>query len=114
MNAPTPAITAPNEVADTLDRARALIEKGWTQGVMARGKSGRAVSVRGNSAVCFCASGAIDRVATWDGYSVVAVALRAAIGGLNIPCWNDAPERTQAEVVQAFKEAAALARAGAL
>jgi hypothetical protein len=31
--------------------------------------------------------------------------LRAAIGNLSIPGWNDAPERTHAEVLAAFDRA---------
>ncbi len=99
-----------NEVADTLDKARALIEKGWIQG---------AYAFEG----CYCALGAIEAAAqafTWRDVPLVlaplelAVGRKAGIGNNEIAGWNDDPERTQAEVVQAFKEAAALARAGAL
>ncbi len=105
-----------NDVAETLDKARALIEKGWTQGASARGKSKRQVELNSPSAVCFCASGAINRAAPRFGgvYAAASEALKRAIGQRFIVAWNDAEGRTQAEVIQAFKEAAALARAGAL
>ncbi len=98
-----------NDVAETLDKARALIEAGWAQ---------HHYEING----CYCALGAIEAAAgrDWRQAAEVVAPLAAAIGrpagdgDREIGGWNDAPERTQAEVIQAFKEAAALARAGAL
>ncbi|UIJ43764.1 hypothetical protein LZK98_11745 [Sphingomonas cannabina] len=93
-------------VADVLERAADLIEPEgkWTQ------KNG---GVRG---VCWCASTAIG-AAHPDGIALDAQRFFANLispgGGLAIVriwCWNDAPERTQAEVVAKLREAAALAR----
>lgn len=97
-------------VADNLRRARALIESGWTQKEYARGKSGRGVNELGNAPVCFCALGAIRRVTRreWDN-TEEAKALRAAILGRDIIDWNDAPRRTQADVLAAFDKAIELA-----
>ncbi len=99
-----------NDVAETLDKARALIEKGWIQ---------QSYSFNGR----YCTLGAIEAAANVDCWREVPEVLApleavigrpAGVGKGHIAGWNDNPKRTQAEVVQAFKEAAALARAGAL
>jgi hypothetical protein len=104
-----------SDVANKLDEARALIERGWTQGDYV---------VSG----CFCASGAIGKITVGrydegDGdedeqdleFRNTISALGKAVDcefSYEIARWNDAPERTQAEVIDAFKRAAELARAG--
>ncbi len=106
-------------VSQVLSEAADLLEKpgAWTQGAYARGKSGRKVSTR-KTAVCFCAVGAIDAVigkptigieGHWEALRMVTF---AAIGTreANVAEWNDEPGRTQAEVVAAFRRAAALAK----
>jgi hypothetical protein len=102
-------------VSETLDKAADLIEPegAWTQFVFARDKDGKRVGARHESATCWCASGAIIRAGggpdTWSAVRAWA-ALLSVIGNLIIPNWNDAPERTQAEVVAKLREAAAIAR----
>jgi hypothetical protein len=98
-------------VATKLREARALIERGWTQEAFARGKSGRVVVPNGRAAVCFCAVGAIKRYDHWC-YDLVAKPLATAIGVKGVTGiydWNDAPERTQADVLAAFDRAIELA-----
>jgi len=107
-------------VSQVLSEAADLLEKpgAWTQGEYARGKSGRPVKRR-YAAVCFCALGAIDaahgetdignEVDVEAARFVTSVAVPERVG--NLALWNDAPERTQAEVVDAFRRAAALAKA---
>lgn len=105
------------EIADKLDEARALIEKGWTQAAYARGKSGRSAVPSSRAAVCFCAVGALA-AASRKKYPNSAIEgireLSLSVGGdgyeTAILEWNDAPERTQAEVIEAFRKAAELAR----
>ncbi len=108
-----------SDVADTLDKARALIEKGWTQDAEARNADGLDVADLDPSCddvepVCWCAGGAMFTVKGDLSYTTVAAVFNAATGAECVAEWNDAEGRTQAEVIQAFKEAAALARAGAL
>lgn len=104
-------------IADKLDEARALIEKGWTQRTYLSGPSGKE---------CFCSLGAIGVAVTGKALPMfgwcegpvapVVTAFGLAIGADNpgkVADWNDAPERIQAEVIDAFKRAAELARAGA-
>jgi hypothetical protein len=98
-------------VAGKLREARALIERGWCKEAYARGTSGRKVNSQGRSAVCFCAVGAINRVGKygWD-FSPERDLLKRVVGYDPID-WNDAPERTQAEVLAAFDKAIELAEA---
>lgn len=102
-------------VADVLDKAADLIEPegAWTQGAYARDALGKDVNpneefITVPDAACWCLHGSICHV----------------VGGKNmwpwlrnpVRCelpdteWNDAPERTQAEVVAKLREAATLAR----
>lgn len=95
-------------VADKLREARALIERGWTQEEFARSKTGRTVKTNSPQAVCWCAYGALIQV---DGESDAYPWLCKAIDpeGDMVTRWNDAPERTQAEVLEAFDKAIDLA-----
>lgn len=102
--------------ADILEKAADLIEPegAWTRFVFARDASGRRVSEQDPSATCWCAAGAITVTAgggffgegAWKARSALLEALGAGI----IPNWNDAPDRTQAEVVAKLREAAEKAR----
>jgi hypothetical protein len=102
--------------AEKLDEARVLIERGWTQGEYARGEKGSSVDYLKDKATCFCAAGAIGAVNKhWPTSSLPGMRyLSLAVGGdgdeADVLNWNDAPERTQAEVVEAFRKAAELAR----
>lgn len=99
-----------SEIAEKLDEARALIEKGWCQDSYAK---------RG----CVCSLGAINKVTSGNanlefrtGWTDMTAALAEAIGvfcNADIPLWNDDPKRTQAEVIEAFRKAADLARSEA-
>lgn len=112
------AVLKPSEV---LAKAADLIEPegAWTTRLFARDALGRSAGVFGPKAVCWCARGAMSKIA--DDYPLLArtqdffarflgepeaptVADHAAIA-----IWNDAPERTQAEVVAALRKASVLA-----
>jgi hypothetical protein len=92
------------------------VEGAWTQRVFARNAEGEETGLsecRG-PAVCWCALGAISKIAGNDDllveraeYALMRL-LRCEVDG--IANWNDAPERTQAEVVAKLREAAAIAR----
>lgn len=87
---------------DVLKKARELVARpgGWCQG-----------DVFGGDACC--ALGATSSVVSDDGddgpASDAEDILRKAIGTNRLADWNDAPGRTQAEVVAAFDKAIALA-----
>lgn len=100
-------------VADILDKAADLIEPegAWTQGWFARNAGGSDTGTNDEDAVCWCAFGAVERAcqSKWSKLSTATNLLGGLVGGM-ISDWNDAPERTQAEVVSKLREAAALAR----
>lgn len=109
---------AAKSVADILDAAADLIEPegAWTQGAFARHRSGNPIGPLESNAACWCASGAIQRADSrrrfspaWEDFNDYAVSL----GFLHMAAFNDAPERTQAEVVAALRAAAEKARAAA-
>lgn len=94
--------------ADTiagLRAARALIEKGWTQRTYARDANGNVVEETDGGAVAFCAAGACWAVSSREARD----ALRRQVGlETNTPDWpsisafNDAPDRTQQDVLALF------------
>lgn len=101
---------SPREV---LIKARALIERpeAWTKGAAARDDGGVPVSFDSERAVCFCGIGA-----TWKVQERKSMAIDESgenllhrVAGGRFGSWNDAPERTHAEVLEAFDRAIALA-----
>lgn len=104
-------------VAEVLDRAADLIEPvgAWTQHVFARNAAGKPTGLSAFSGppVCYCALGATSYAAGDNSAadSAADALLRDIVGG-DIDEWNDAPGRTQAEVVAALRSAAEAARAG--
>jgi hypothetical protein len=105
-------------VAEKLREARALVAKGWTQDADARNAAGEDLEevyheLGDTTPVCWCAGGAIHQVAGQSSYISVAKVFGSAIGVEFIPDWNDAPGRTQAEVLQAFDRAIELAESQA-
>jgi hypothetical protein len=98
-------------VSEILSAAADLLEPegAWAQGDLARNAEGDCVSTISDSAVCWCTVGAIYRVS--DYYCDEALGTLEHILSGGIANWNDAPERTQAEVVAKLREAAALSKA---
>ena len=101
------------KASEVLKKALAKIEQGWVQGVFARDKDGKPTDYASDEACVWCASGAIKAVNGGVFLDAAAVFLERVIprGYVDVPDWNDAPERTQAEVIEAFKKAIALAEA---
>jgi hypothetical protein len=99
--------------ADKLREARTLIERGWTQGVSARDCNGNPIDPAEPHAASFCTVGAISRAFDFDyDESCPAHDLMArVVDGAWVDKWNDAPGRTQAEVLAAFDKAIQLAEA---
>lgn len=95
---------------EVLLKAAELVERGWCQGHYALDDHGNPALVE-DDACYFCAEGAIIAAMRNDhgrDFMETVRALGRAIGVHNskiIP-WNDAPGRTQAEVVAALKAAA--------
>ena len=90
--------------------------KCWTQGIGARDINGNPVRSLSDAAARWCAMGAIDRCFP-IGTPFMAIEdtgvhdlLRSATGTHDLTNWNDDPERTHDEVMDAFDQAIALAR----
>ena len=103
----------PQLIAD-LERARALIDtpEKWNKtGSSATDASGNAVPACSDDARCFCVFGAIRRAVSEHTHREDACLSRLylSLGFTNGPerlfRWNDAPERTHAEVLAAFDRA---------
>jgi hypothetical protein len=97
---------------DILLKAAEIVEQGWTQGELARTVEDSPCGVSNPNACKFCMSGAINKAVgnEHDGNyrramnAANSVAFRRGYG--NIPEFNDARERTQAEVAATLREAA--------
>lgn len=102
------------EPLDILIGAREHIARGWTQGAMARDAEGLECGVREAVATCFCALGAIFAAAGSHNEPALPAAdrLRAELRD-DITRWNDAPGRTQAEVLAVFDRVIEKARGAA-
>ncbi|MGD9890972.1 MAG: hypothetical protein AB7R89_28275 [Dehalococcoidia bacterium] len=96
--------TATERIA-VLRRARELIATGWAQGWYARSINGRRARVSSPKATSFCILGAIslasDEVspAGYDLYIRTVTQVGGFVSDRDVAGWNDAPERTQADVL---------------
>lgn len=101
-------------VADVLDRAADLIEPegAWTQGALVRDRQGNALRVSDKGRSCYCMAGALVAAGgPWSAaWSFLDNILPEQRDSNRTAAFNDAPERTQAEVVEKLREAASLAR----
>jgi len=82
-------------------------EGAWTQGVMASDQDGLVCWALAPQARSWCLLGALHRCYndTDYGYAVDDIESILRLQGYDYPeAWNDAPERTQAEVVALLKE----------
>ena len=93
-----------------LDAAADLLApKGaWTQGTYAMDADGGGVSSTDETAVRWCAYGAITRIDQGDGHG--ARVLFLAWLGEDVVQWNDAKGQTQRKVVNGLRRAAKFAR----
>ena len=97
--------------ADILRDARALIDspENWTKDCEARTEDGYETWYGDGHAVCWGAFGALVKAGdNQPALTGAAEALHTVVGG-RIDEWNDAPERTNAEVLAAFDRAIDLA-----
>jgi len=113
---------AATTVADILTAAADLIAQpgAWTQlggdddgsgGECARDENGNPVSAVDSDAACWCLFGAIERVTNGHDVRIVrALEWLTAKRSDDLVGFNDAPERTQDEVVAALRAAADKAR----
>ena len=100
---------APQTVADVLNAAADLIEPegAWIQGYYALDANGDSVTARDIDAMCWCVLGAIRVAGHFDHDTTrPSLVFNRHIGAELMDKWNDAPERTQVEVVAALRAAA--------
>lgn len=101
-------------VADVLDRAAELVERGWTQDVLARDVLHNRVEPNDPQAVEWCLSGAMSLADPQYRYrGKCAAQLRWLLKirpEASLVEWQDSPYRRQGHVVAALRRAAALAR----
>jgi hypothetical protein len=101
---------AGNRTVETLTAARKRIEtpERWTKRSFARDAYGVSESMTSHKAVCWCAEGSmIIESVTDKGW----ILFKDAADCSHIPDFNDADERTHAEVIAAFDAAIEKARA---
>lgn len=97
--------------ASILTFARKRVAKGWTQGVLARDETGKEVRPSSPKAVCWCMSGALNAVKPYSkGEPATRNAVSNILNSITRPAngyvsWNDAPQRTQEEVLHIFDRA---------
>ncbi len=92
-------LKAARETLSTPDR--------WTKKMYAKDATGKSVSYCDPRATCFCVNGALMKAEscfTSPGYLPASEALRVIVGP-SIPSWNDAPETTHADVLDALDRA---------
>ncbi len=91
------------KIVQVLVKSRVLLKKGWTQEWFARDADGVNCDENSKQATCWCITGALCRV---DGGGVVfqriTEELERSAKVPNIVMWNDAPGRTQDEVLKLF------------
>ena len=99
-------MTRPQTVRSVLLAAARRVAMGWTQRAGARNAAGRKVSDQNVHAVRWCLVGAIWREGGNIFTTREAISTCEAHLGRGAVAWNDAPERTQSQVVAALRAAA--------
>lgn len=96
---------------ELLKAARAKIEQGWCQGTMAKEQRGRMRGPKESYSCSWCVLGALAAASTLEELNPYRTArtLMEAVVAPSLSAWNDAPGRTQAEVLAAFDKAIELA-----
>jgi hypothetical protein len=104
-----------------------IVPEHWTKGHTARDANGEAVRLNSGEDVCWCLTGALNKVCYErnpqdDGiilreyetvYTKIAKAIpddvetRRLFGYPHVPDWNDVPERTHAEIIEVLDRALA-------
>jgi hypothetical protein len=105
-------------VLEVLEGALEILRdpKRWTKREYSRDINDRDCSPHSSRAKCFCAIGAIMRVSgsrpelstLWALHIEATNVLRRVTRQYDIGVWNDAPERTHAEIIQGFEKAIAV------
>jgi hypothetical protein len=88
---------------DRLIAARAILAQGWTQREYALSSDGTPCGLRSAEATQFCIVGALERIIPYGESITHARALLCNhLEVESLVGWNDAPDRTQADVLALF------------
>lgn len=79
------------------------IRRGWTTGTYARDAAGKRCDMHSPRASCWCASAAIILCIPVDNDALRSFTDSVLSMGFTIAQWNDAPGRTQQEVIEALE-----------
>lgn len=96
------------DVTQNLINARKIIEspENWTQGQYAANENQEEVDWEDTQATCFCTIGAIRKGKNKIDFEEEEYYIFSKATNIyNIPGWNDNPNRTHAEVLEAFDKA---------
>lgn len=114
-------VANPTIVVDVLNHMKRLLRKGWTQGAVARNKSGRKVGRFSKSAVSFCLLGAASRSSVdmcGSGSkrmeNKVHRLLWESCGRRGVVRFNEEPGRTNRQILAAVGRALELAKVMAI
>jgi len=97
------------ELIDILIGAKGFIERGWTQGELARDKQGNAVRPEDPNAVCWCVEGAIKAAGCNEKWRQIKEVLKEH-GSFPAYRWNDDSDRTKEEVLEMLDKCATYLR----
>ena len=92
---------------EVFEKAKALIEKGWTQFHCAVNANGEPCPVESPDAVCFCSGGAVFAVLGPSDPSWQYLRTLEEIMGEPVALWNDKKGRKKEEVIEVFEKAIA-------
>ena len=95
------------DIKDGLIKARALIEKGWTQGAFAKDKYGETVGTTDPTASQWCATGALMAIVGTRARYSYCVKLLDQILQEGIIIFNDSPCRTKEDILALYDKAIA-------
>lgn len=95
------------QAVELLRRVEARLRQGWTQGAWARDARSRRLGASSSRARCWCIAGAVwaERDERPPLVSARALCALRGVCGVDLLGWNDAPGRTQAEVLDAVAQA---------
>lgn len=111
MSAPTQSEAAVfRDAVAVLREARKLLDRGWCQGALALDDKGSKIYEKSPAACRWCLLGAIGAASNWrHAPSKKAISMLRVSTEWEQPAnWNDAPGRTQAEVLAAVDRAVEL------
>lgn len=103
---------------EVLERGLERVKRGWTQGMFAANEAGQPCHTGLGGATAWCASGAVQTASLHEWRAALDALERHVPAGASnqgdvLVYYNDAPERTQADIIALFERAIAAEKARA-